>query len=353
MLTEANVQQLKKTSNTFVCEQCDYSTSKKSNFARHLGTPRHKMLINANEKEEEEDKKWKCEKCDKTYAHQSSLCRHSKTCQEHSVKMYALAARKSLAFLASRAAPEKEFRCGGCGRTYAHQSSLSRHITKTGHGTITIGKGELHALRKAAEANSNNQKTVNNINNNQKINNTNNTTNNIIYKPKITVNLFLNEHCKNALNLTDFVNKITVSLQDLEYGENHGLVKSITNKLNEALEDLGPTKRPIHCSDKKREKFYIKDNDAWEKQESKKIEKVITKVANKHLDTLHDERTKWDEENPDWSKNEKKNIRYMSMMNKLAGTVPETKKRTIINTIAKKTDIKAAMRELKPPPVDL
>ena len=233
--------------------------------------------------------KWKCENCGQTYAHQSSLCRHSKTCQKTSVKT----ARKSLAPLTSR-----ELRCC-CGRTYAHQSSLSRHITKTGHGTITIQKGGqrrvVHgdidlvtsmvdfweaaggAAAQKANANSNNQKTVNqktvnNINNNQKINNT---TNNIIYKPKITVNLFLNEHCKNALNLTDFVNKITVSLQDLEYGENHGLVKSITNKLNEALEDLGPTKRPIHCSDKKREKFYIKDNDAWEKQESKKIEKVI------------------------------------------------------------------------------
>ena len=79
---------------------------------------------------------------------------------------------------------------------------------------------------------------------NQTINNTNNTNNNM------TINLFINEHCKNAMNLTDFVDNVKISLADLEYTNQHGYAKGISNIFIKQLEDIPVTKRPIHCSDK-------------------------------------------------------------------------------------------------------
>ncbi|GAI96804.1 unnamed protein product, partial [marine sediment metagenome] len=86
----------------------------------------------------------------------------------------------------------------------------------------------------------------------------------------ITINLFLNEYCKNAMNLTDFVNKLEVSLQDLDYTNKEGYIEGISNLLIKNLDELDAKERPIHCTDKKRLQFYIKDEDKWEKGVSNK-----------------------------------------------------------------------------------
>ena len=80
--------------------------------------------------------------------------------------------------------------------------------------------------------------------------------------------MYLNENCKNALNLEDFVKQITVSLQDLDYSKENGYAKGVTNILVKQLNDLSPTERPIHCSDKKRMKFYVKDDNKWAKDDN-------------------------------------------------------------------------------------
>jgi len=82
---------------------------------------------------------------------------------------------------------------------------------------------------------------------------------------KMTINVFLNEQCKNAMNLTDFVENVKVSLDDLQYTRVHGYVKGISNIFAKNLQDLDPTERPIHCYDKKRLQFYIKKENKWEK----------------------------------------------------------------------------------------
>ena len=81
----------------------------------------------------------------------------------------------------------------------------------------------------------------------------------------MTINVLLNEQCKDALNLSDWVNGIKVSLEDLQYSRANGFVNGVTNIIQKQLQDLKPTERPIHCSDKKRLQFYIKDNDEWVK----------------------------------------------------------------------------------------
>ena len=104
------------------------------------------------------------------------------------------------------------------------------------------------------------------------VNNTNN----------ISINIFLNEHCKDAMNLTDFVENLKLSLEDLNYTGKHGYTKGIANILIKNLGEIDPTARPTHCTDRKRLQFYVKDEDKWEKDENNgKIDKSIEAVTSK------------------------------------------------------------------------
>ena len=106
---------------------------------------------------------------------------------------------------------------------------------------------------------------------NMQINNnytTNNTTNN---NQKLSINVFLNEKCKNAMSLNDFVDKIQLSLKDLEFTNKHGFVEGVSNIFIKNLNDMDVTERPIHCSDQKRLQFYVKKEDKWEKDKKNRI----------------------------------------------------------------------------------
>lgn len=117
----------------------------------------------------------------------------------------------------------------------------------------------------------------------------------------ININMYLNENCKNAMNLEDFVDKIKLSLQDLNYAGGNGLTKSINNVFVKSLDDLSPSERPIHCSDKKKKVFYVKGKDTWAKDENNvQIDKTIHNIHMSHLDAL----SQWDKEHPDWMDNE-------------------------------------------------
>ena len=99
---------------------------------------------------------------------------------------------------------------------------------------------------------------------------------------KISINVFLNEHCKEAISLKDFINSIKISLDDLKYTNEHGYVKGISNIFTKHLTDLEATQRPIHCSDKKR-LFYIKDSDNGKDQQNKKLDNIQNLLKNKLL----------------------------------------------------------------------
>ena len=104
----------------------------------------------------------------------------------------------------------------------------------------------------------------------------NNTINN-----NININLYLNEHCKNALNIEDVMNKIKISLDDYNFALENGYAKGVTNVLIKNIGDLDDTQRPIHSSDKKRGKFYVKSQGEWKKEDGEMVDKVITTVGNK------------------------------------------------------------------------
>ena len=118
---------------------------------------------------------------------------------------------------------------------------------------------------------------------------------------KISINVFLNEQCKGAMNLTDFVDKLTISVEDLIYTKQHGYIQGVTNLFNKQLRDLNPSERPIHCSDKKRLQFYVKEDNKWEKDaDHLKIDKSIHDLKMKQIKELK----KWEEINPNYLENE-------------------------------------------------
>jgi hypothetical protein len=137
---------------------------------------------------------------------------------------------------------------------------------------------------------------VNNI-----VNNTNN----------FNLNIFLNEKCKDALNISDFIRSLKITLDDLMYTKNKGLVEGITNVMIKGLRQLDIYKRPIHCTDTKRETMYIKDCEKWEKDDNHdKIKNTILKIANKERNMI----SVWVDENPDWFDTEASQIEYLTMV---------------------------------------
>jgi hypothetical protein len=140
-----------------------------------------------------------------------------------------------------------------------------------------------------------------------KIGNTtnNNTTNNF------NLNVFLNEHCKDALNISDFIDSLKITLEDLLFSKTNGISRGITDVMIKGLKELDIHKRPIHCTDIKRDIMYIKDEDKWLKDDNHDMMKnTIVKIADKERTALQ----QWAIDNPDWMETERKQMEYLTMM---------------------------------------
>jgi len=123
--------------------------------------------------------------------------------------------------------------------------------------------------------------------------------------------VFLNETCKDAINLTDFVNQITLSLEDLEETSKVGYAEGISNVFIRNLKDIDYKQRPIHCNDYKREVLYIKDDNQWVKDNKEKLTNAIKVVANKNLKQIPN----WQKANPEYNNpKSKQNDKYMKML---------------------------------------
>jgi hypothetical protein len=162
-----------------------------------------------------------------------------------------------------------------------------------------------------------NNNTIINNNNNNTTNNNNNMTNNF------NLNVFLNEHCKDALNISEFVDSLKITFEDLLYSKKNGLVEGISNVMIRGLKELDIYKRPIHCTDRKRETMYIKDHEKWEKDETHEIMRnTIEKIADKERTALQI----WTEENPDWIETERKQLEYLTMLRNVSEPIEDDAK---------------------------
>ena len=178
-------------------------------------------------------------------------------------------------------------------------------------------------------------------------NNCNNTTNNTINN-NININLYLNEHCKNALNIEDFVKKIQLSLEDYNFALENGYAKGVTNVLIKNIEDLDDTERPIHSSDKKRGKFYVKSHGEWKKENGEMVDQVITTVGNK-LNTYDvDNITADDFKDPDIMEQYQKNTLKLAKKSDPKEASKERKKikNELANTVSLKDALEKANEQL-------
>ena len=271
MLIEANCI-TQKTHTNFVCELCDFKCCKRSDWNRHINTLKHlnanKMLENANifTPKNADTLTFICKKCNKDFKHSSSLSRHKNKCQQ----------------------PKKE------------KQEIINEIEITPELIINVLQQNKELQQIIIEQN----KTIIELSKNGTINNSNNTTNNNSHNKTFNLQFFLNETCKDAMNIMDFVDSIKLQLSDLENVGKIGYVEGISNIIIKNLKSLDESKRPVHCTDTKREVMYVKDEDKWEKEneEKYKIRKAIKHVAHKNSKMLSEFRMK----NPDCLKSTSK-----------------------------------------------
>jgi hypothetical protein len=164
---------------------------------------------------------------------------------------------------------------------------------------------------------------------------TNNTTNNhTTMNNNFNLNVFLNEQCKDALNITDFIDSLKITLEDLLFSKTNGISRGITDVLIKGLKELDIYKRPIHCTDIKRDTMYIKDEDKWSKDDSHNmIKNTIVKIANMERTALQ----QWAIDNPDWMETERKQLDYLTMVRSICEPIEkyDNYERKIIKNIGK------------------
>ena len=285
----------------YYCEKCHYICFKKYNWNKHLTTSKHIKATNDNNLATE---KWQkmanrvfcCENCGKEYKDRTGLWRHKKVCITNDEKTVSNSTSsdkndKLIDFLMKENKEIKE---------------MILEIVKNG------------------------------ITNNNNSHNTNNTHTNS-HNKAFNLNFFLNETCKNAMNITDFVDSIKLQLNDLmEVGE-LGYVEGISKIIVKNLNNLDETERPVHCTDKKRETMYVKDQGEWNKEDDNKthLRKVITKVADKNIRLLPQFREKYPEYK---NASSKVSDKYDKMVVEVM-TVDQDKNEKIIKNISKVTTI--------------
>ena len=172
---------------------------------------------------------------------------------------------------------------------------------------------------------------------NTSITNINNTTNNM-NNNNFNLNIFLNETCKDAINMTEFIENLKVGLQELEFVKDNGIVKGISNVFVSELNALDVDKRPIHCTDAKRKTLYIKEDNKWDKENkatNEKIDRSIQHVKKKHVDSIKE----WEEKNPNWCDDEKLAMEYLRMVRNSTTPIDKLGEKKIISEISNEVDI--------------
>ena len=300
----------------FYCNFCDYGTSKKSSYDNHISSVKHSDNVNGNKKAINGNAimpklcsdNFMCQNCNREFKTSSGLWKHKKICSEITKKQYI---------------EEKA-------KTITDKDELIMFLIKECNDYKNMLIEQQGMMMKVIE---------NGVGNNSHNSNSNNHSNNKTFNLQV----FLNETCKDAMNITDFVNSIKLQLSDLEKFAEVGYVEGISNIISSNLKTLDVTQRPVHCTDKKRETMYIKDEGEWNKEDEKKtkLKKVISKIADKNIKLLPAFREKYPEYKNSSSKvSDKSDKMVIEVM-----TIDEEKEDKIIRNISNVTAIDKMIKE--------
>jgi len=280
MITEKE----QKSSNDFCCKNCNYFTSRKSQYERHISTDKHKRLQN-NDAGTILNKKYICE-CGREYKYRQGLYNHRKTCKGE---------KKETAII------ENE-------ENVDYKSMFFEIIKKNNEFQDLLMKQSQQISELIPKVGNNNNNTINN-------------------KNKFNINVFLNEKCKDALSLDEFIDKIEVSMKNLLTTKEKGQVNGISNIIMENMNKLSLYERPLHCTDKKRETLYIK-NDTWEKDKDKEKTKSMLKgIQSQQFKSMQ----KWIKEHPNYMNDDKLKHEYMILVNKCSSSLNDHEKKVLKN----------------------
>ena len=343
----------KKITEEYKCSTCNYITTKKGDFKKHCLTIKHIKLNNKepnqnqnqNQNQIQNQHEYICE-CGKFYKTRQGLYYHKNRCSHNSNNIICEK-------LDSNGNNMFTYFCN-CGKSFKTRYTLNRHkinclcendidsnnkdLTNVLTNVLEIQKDEFKNMISTVIKENKELRTIITDQSKQITemiprigNNNNNTQNN-----NFNINVFLNEDCKNAINMSDFVKSICVSLEQLDFTKTNGLEKGLSKVIIENMSKLSLTERPLHCTDIKRETLYIKDNDVWEKDKDKsKIKQVIEKTSNKNYNAV----SHWAKENPDFMDNENKQEFYAKAITTIGKPIKNIEGK-IIKNLCKENYIK-------------
>jgi len=290
----------------YYCETCDYRCSKESDYNKHLMTRKHKKSycgVTMDDNDVKKNIEYECE-CGNIYKHRQGLWKHKKKCS--------------------------------IGQGGNNNKLPEFDIDKDFLIKMLLKNQDV--MEKLAEA-------MPHLGNNSHNTNSLNTTNN-----QFNIQMFLNEHCKNAMNLTDFIQSLPITAETYDSTIENGLTKTITNMMVNGLKDLDILKRPIHCTDVSRKTLYVKDSDKWEKDNE------LLHMLKGIMDLSFKQRTlikKWQDMNDGWVTDENLQLRMTKLIGNSMTAIENDEKETgkIIRSISKNVyldkDTKDQYLELK------
>jgi len=277
----------------FTCDICDYNTSYKSNLEKHFTSFKHYKTTVSIGKTTVKNA-YDCAKCGYTTNIKSNYVKHCST-QKH--------AKKHSSF-------ENEYICEHCDKSYKSMNYLNRHKqyckkSNFSSGSETLNNDDLKTMfMTIMEENKELQNKLIELAKEPKIVN-----NNITNNKQFNIITFLNDDCKDAFNLTEFIQNFKITFEDLHHIEKYGYIQGVKDSLIRSLSQMEQTKRPIHCTDPKRKHFYIKENNEWDKDSRHcKINSAINMYNNVQLKTL----LEW-KKDPSLNKDEK----YQDRLNQI------------------------------------
>ena len=281
----------------FSCDNCDYTTSNKKDFKKHLSTDKHSRITDNNEKSPNVGKiptTYDC-LCGKSYKYSSGLSAHRKKCKENSMALVEVKEDKE---------------------DLTMKDMLLEMINQNKELQKTI----IEQNKTIQEQNKTIQEIAPKIGNNNS-----NNTNNIIVN-NLTL---LNSNCKDAISINDFIDSIQIEMKHLLHTSDKGLINGITNIFLENYNKLPLQKRPLWCGDKKRKKLYIKEEEWHEDKDNQKTKEAIKSLTAKQAKNTG----KYTKENPDWMQHDKKKDKFLHMVNQTTQEMDDEKQSNIINNL--------------------